>query len=60
MDEYRNLTRRPVALANGRPLAPGEAAPCDMNDPYDKALLDEGVLGRVTPVTKPKRKEKKR
>jgi hypothetical protein len=48
MAEYRNVTNHAITLASGRPLAPGDKASVDLNDnPYDKALVDEGHLAKV-------------
>lgn len=42
--EWTNVSSHAVTLASGRPLAPGESAPCDMKTPNDKALRDGGHL----------------
>ena len=39
-----NATRRPLALASGRMIAPGEAAPIDPASPYDAALVAAGLV----------------
>lgn len=43
-DEYRNRLTHAVTLASGRPLAPGDAGPINLDDPHDQGLLDEGSL----------------
>lgn len=50
MDEYRNVTLRPVPLASGRVLAPSETAELDLDtiDPQDQALVDDGTLLKAT------------
>jgi hypothetical protein len=43
-DEWTNVSTHAVTLASGRPLAPGESAPCDMKHPTDQASRDDGSL----------------
>lgn len=42
--DWTNVSSHAQSLASGRPLAPGESAPCDMKDPHDQALRDAGAL----------------
>jgi hypothetical protein len=58
-DDYRNVRRTAVTIASGRPLAPGEAARIDLDDPHDKALVDDGALVKAETADAETGKEKK-
>jgi hypothetical protein len=67
MDEYRNVTLRPVPLASGRVLAPNETAAltaldgdADSVDPQDQALVDDGVLVQAEQDPEPTREATRR
>lgn len=63
-DTHLNRATHPVSLASGRPLAPGDTGAPDLDDPHDKALVDDGTLiaietGDETPSKPRQRRTKK-
>jgi hypothetical protein len=50
-DDYRNRETHAVTLASGRPLAPGETSPLNLDDPHDQALLEQGSVVLVDEST---------
>jgi hypothetical protein len=43
-DEYFNVTDHPITLQTGQPVAAGEGCVPDLDQPHDKAFVDEGAL----------------
>lgn len=58
-DKYRYIGRHADHLASGRPLAPGDAIAAshiNLDDPHDKALVDDGRIINI-PATRPAKKD---
>lgn len=47
---HRSHAPHPLALADGRVIAPGEPAMVEPADPHDAALIADGALVAVTPA----------